>query len=72
MSLGMEGFLPYVLYAVIAALFATLAWGVINLTRRDAKAASRSNKIMRLRVLLQFVAVVLVVIIGWLAGAFNR
>ncbi len=70
--LGMQSGLTIALYVVIAALFLVLAAGVVNLVRTDDKARSRSNKLMRLRVLMQFVAVLLLVAIGAAAGAFNR
>lgn len=46
------------LMAVIAAVFVTLMMGVWNLFSTDPKSASRSNRLMRMRVLLQFVAVI--------------
>ncbi len=67
----MENFLFYALYGAIAAVFVVLAFGVINLLRTDDQARSRSNKLMRLRVATQFVAVIILVIIGWTMGAFR-
>lgn len=67
----MQNGLIFALYATIAAVFVVLALGVFNLVRTDAKAKSRSNKLMRLRVLIQFVAVIILVAIGALAGAFR-
>lgn len=63
--------LTYALYATIGVVFLVLAAGVINLLRTDAQARSRSNKLMRIRVAVQFVAVIILVIIGWTAGAFR-
>jgi threonine/homoserine/homoserine lactone efflux protein len=40
--------------------------GVVNLAMTGAKARSRSNKLMRLRVLVQFIAVVLLMAGLWL------
>lgn len=68
---GMQTWLTYALYGVIALLVVTLAAGVINLVRTDAKALSRSNQLMRLRVAVQFVAVILIVGIAALAGKLN-
>lgn len=67
----MQTWLVYALYAAIAAVFVVLALGVFNLVRTDDKARSRSNKLMRLRVLVQFIAVIILVGIGALAGAFR-
>jgi cytochrome c biogenesis protein CcdA len=67
----MQPVLMYALYAVIGVLFVVLAVGVANLLRTDENARSRSNKLMRLRVAVQFVAIVLLVVLGALAGAFR-
>ena len=71
MSLTMQLWLSYALYAVIGVVFVVLAFGVFNLVRTDNQARSRSNKLMRLRVVVQFVAIILVVAIGLVAGAFR-
>jgi hypothetical protein len=68
---GMQTYLPYALYAVLAVLLAVLAAGVLNLLRTDDKAVSRSNKLMRLRVGVQFLAILVIVAIGWASGAFR-
>lgn len=67
----MEMFLLYGVYIAIGAVFVVLAFGVVNLVRTDGQAASRSNKLMRLRVLIQFVAILLLVALGAAAGAFR-
>lgn len=67
----MEIWLSYGVYIAIAAVFVVLAAGVVNLVRTDAKSASRSNKLMRLRVLVQFIAIILLVALGAAAGAFR-
>ena len=46
--------------------------GVINLVRTDSQARSRSNKLMRLRVLVQFIAIIILVLLGFVAGAFRQ
>ena len=69
--MSMELWLSYGVYAAIAAVFVVLAIGIVNLVRTDPKAASRSNKLMRLRVLVQFIAIILLVILGAVAGAFR-
>jgi heme/copper-type cytochrome/quinol oxidase subunit 2 len=71
MSQPMQLWLSYALYAVIGVVFVVLAFGVFNLVRTDDQARSRSNKLMRLRVVVQFVAIILVVAIGLVAGAFR-
>ena len=67
----MELWLSYGVYIAIGAVFVVLAVGVVNLVRTDAKSASRSNKLMRLRVLVQFIAIILLVALGAVAGAFR-
>lgn len=67
----MEQILAYAVYIAIFAVFVVLAFGVFNLVRTDAQARSRSNKLMRLRVLVQFIAILLLVALGAVAGAFR-
>lgn len=67
----MQLWLTYALYAVIAVVFVVLAIGIGNLVRTDAKAQSRSNKLMRLRVLVQFIAILILCALGWVSGAFR-
>jgi hypothetical protein len=67
----MEMFLAYGVYIAIGAVFVVLAFGVVNLIRTDGQARSRSNKLMRLRVLVQFIAIILLVALGAVAGAFR-
>jgi hypothetical protein len=67
----MEIWLAYGVYAAIFAVFVVLAFGVVNLVRTDGQARSRSNKLMRLRVLVQFIAILLLVALGAAAGAFR-
>ncbi len=67
----MQGILPIILYIVAAALLIVLALGLINLTRKDAKQASRSNILMRWRIGLQALAVGVIVVMGFVAGAIN-
>lgn len=67
----MEKYLAIGLYVTIGAVFVVLAFGVVNLVRTDGQARSRSNKLMRLRVLVQFIAIILLVALGALAGAFR-
>lgn len=67
----MELWLSYGVYVAIGAVFVVLAFGVVNLVRNDDQARSRSNKLMRLRVLVQFIAIILLVTLGAVAGAFR-
>ena len=67
----MEAFLVYGVYIAIGAVFVVLAFGIVNLVRTDGEARSRSNKLMRLRVLIQFIAILLLVGLGAAAGAFR-
>lgn len=67
----MQLWLTYALYAVIGVVFVILSLGIFNLVRTDDQALSRSNKLMRLRVAVQFIAIVLVALIGLVAGAFR-
>jgi hypothetical protein len=50
----------------LAAVFATLVFGIYALFRGGDFGRSYSNKLMRLRVALQFVAVVVLVAAAWL------
>ena len=67
----MQIWLTYALYGTIGIVFIILAFGIFNLVRTDDQAQSRSNKLMRLRVLMQFIAIILLVAIGYLSGAFG-
>ncbi len=67
----MQTALTYGFYAAIAAVFIILVFGIVNLARQDANQASRSNQLMRLRVIMQFVAVMILVAIGFVSGAIK-
>ena len=67
----MEIILLYGVYIAIGAVFVVLACGVVNLVRTDGQAPSRSNKLMRMRVLIQFIAILLLVALGAVSGAFR-
>lgn len=51
--------------AAILAVAVTLGFGIWSMYRGGEKAASRSNKLMRLRVALQALAIVLLVFGMW-------
>ncbi len=55
-----------VLYAGLAVVFATLAMGIFALFRGGAFGRSWSNRLMRARVLFQFVVVIILVAGFWL------
>jgi hypothetical protein len=56
----MESALNYLLPIALAAVFITLCVGIYSLFRGGDFNRSYSNKLMRLRVILQFVAIVLI------------
>jgi len=56
----------YVVPAAIAAVAVVLCLGLVNMMRGGSP--NRSQKLMRLRVLLQFVAIVLIMITIWAMG----
>jgi hypothetical protein len=62
----MSGILEILLYVVIAVVTVVLAAGIYALFRGGEFGRSWSNKLMRARVLFQFIAVLLVVAIVWL------
>lgn len=53
------------LYIAMLAVVGVLVFGIVNLYRGDEKSRSRSNKLMRLRVVLQFVAILILLVILW-------
>lgn len=59
----MDTVLTGLLYIAMLAVVIVLVFGLFNLFRGDEKARSRSNKLMRLRVMLQFTAIVIIVAI---------
>ncbi|MFC6197549.1 twin transmembrane helix small protein [Ponticaulis profundi] len=64
----MQQTLEIALYCAMALLVIILLMGIVNLVRADPKQASRSNKLMRLRVIVQAVAVAILVVIGFVSG----
>ncbi|MEL6257718.1 MAG: HIG1 domain-containing protein [Pseudomonadota bacterium] len=67
----MQTFLTIGFYVALAGVLIVLAIGVVNLTRTDKAQVSRSNQLMRLRVALQFTAILFLIGLGVLAGAIN-
>jgi NADH:ubiquinone oxidoreductase subunit 6 (subunit J) len=54
------------IFVAMAAVLTVLVAGIANLAITGDKARSRSNQLMRLRVLVQFIAVILLMIGLWL------
>ena len=67
----MQSLLTIGFYIAMAGIVIVLGFGIANLARRDDKAASRSNQLMRLRVILQAAAIGLLVVLGIVAGAIK-
>lgn len=67
----METFLTIAFWVALAGVFVILALGIVNLARGDANQASRSNQLMRMRVLVQFIAIILLVLLGIVTGAIS-
>ncbi|MAK63779.1 MAG: hypothetical protein CMF75_03395 [Maricaulis sp.] len=61
--MNLDNALTGFLYIAMLAVVIILVTGIVNLYRGDEKARSRSNKLMRLRVVTQFVAVLLIMVI---------
>lgn len=53
------------IFVAIAAVAVTLGFGIRSLYQTGSEARSRSNKLMRLRVALQALAVILLVVAMW-------
>ena len=58
-------------YIALVALLVVLGLGIANIARSDNKRASRSNKLMRLRILVQAVVIVILVALGVTVGAIK-
>ena len=58
-------------YIALAALVIVLGLGIANLARTDDNQARRSNKLMRLRVLVQAIVIALLVGLGMVVGAIK-
>lgn len=62
----MENVTYFLAIVVMAAVVIVLLRGLFNMMRGGN--ANKSNKLMQMRILLQFVAIVLIVITLWLTG----
>lgn len=58
----------YLILVMIAAVVIVLAIGIGGFAKGGAFNARNSNKMMRLRLLLQFIAVLLIVLLVYLRG----
>ncbi|WP_213269644.1 twin transmembrane helix small protein [Hyphomonas sp.] len=67
----MQQFLTIGFYVALAAVAVVLIIGIANLARRDGDQVSRSNKLMRMRVIFQAIAIAFLVLIGIASGAIN-
>ena len=67
----MEQALTIAMYCAMALLVIILIFGIVNLARTDPEQASRSNKLMRLRVIVQFIAILLLVGVGLVSGMIS-
>lgn len=54
------------IFVAMGLVLAVLIAGIVNLSLTGDKARSRSNQLMRLRVLVQFIAVILLMAGFWL------
>lgn len=61
----MQGALDILIFVVIGAVTVTLGFGLFSLYRGGQFARSHSNRLMRLRVALQAVAIVLLAVAMW-------
>ena len=64
----MSGIFIFLIPVSLAAVLITLGFGLFALFRGGDFGRSNSNKLMRLRVVLQFVAVVVLVAAMWWRG----
>lgn len=67
----MQNLLSIAFFVALALLVVVLLVGILNLARTDENQATRSNKLMRMRVIVQAVVVALLVAIGVATGAVN-
>ncbi|AZU02944.1 hypothetical protein X907_0396 [Glycocaulis alkaliphilus] len=67
----MSGFLDILLYILMGVVFVILCVGIYSLVRGGDFGRSWSNRLMRARVLFQFLAVLVIVAGFWAKGAFG-
>lgn len=66
----MATLLSYGLFIGIAALVVILILGLVNLLKTDEGQPSRSNKLMRARVIAQFAVILVLILLAIVMGAF--
>lgn len=59
------------LYIGIAVLIVVLIMGLLNLTRTDEGQRSRSNQLMRMRIIVQAVVIGILVLLGIVLGSIR-
>lgn len=59
------------LYIAVPLLVLILGAGIVNLARTDEGQPSRSNKLMRMRVIVQAVVIGLLVLLGIVMGSIK-
>jgi hypoxia induced protein len=59
------------LYIAIGILVIILGWGLVNLTKTDDGQRSRSNQLMRMRVIAQAVVIGILVLLGIVVGSIK-
>lgn len=67
----MANILTIALYIAVAALVIVLVAGLVNLVRTDEGQPSRSNQLMRYRVIAQGVVIGILVLLGIVLGAIQ-
>ena len=55
----------WLIFGAMALVLVVLIVGIINLAFKGDKARSRSNQLMRLRVITQFIAIILLMVGFW-------
>ncbi|MEQ3745036.1 MAG: twin transmembrane helix small protein [Henriciella sp.] len=66
----MATLLSYGLFIGIAALVVVLILGLVNLLKTDEGQPSRSNKLMRARIIAQFAVILVLILLAIVMGAF--
>lgn len=67
----MASALTIALYIGIFGLVVVLAMGLINLTKTDDGQRSRSNQLMRMRVMIQAVVIGILILLGIVLGSIK-
>lgn len=67
----MASFLQIAFYIALVAVVVILGFGIANLARTDPGQASRSNKLMRMRVIAQAVVIGILVLLGIVVGSIK-